>query len=156
MIPEVLLFSFALLDNGALLFILVYYVITLSDLECDYLNPLECCSKLNFFVPTKLIAHGLLSVLLLFNSQWVLTALSLPLLIYLLYEYLCVRQGNLGVYDPTEIHNKDQLWRHMRDVLVYLLYYLISFFIYLYCLIIALLKGDPIQRHHDDKIITEL
>lgn len=42
-----LLFAFALIDTGATIFLLVYFVITLSDLECDYLNAQQCCSKLN-------------------------------------------------------------------------------------------------------------
>ena len=45
---DILLFSFCLLDTGCLLFILIYFIITLSDLECDYLNAQECCAKLNF------------------------------------------------------------------------------------------------------------
>ena len=45
---DILLFSVCLLDTGFLLFILIYFVITLSDLECDYLNAQECCAKLNF------------------------------------------------------------------------------------------------------------
>ena len=45
---DIFLFSFCLLDTGGLIFILIYFIITLSDLECDYLNAQECCSKLNF------------------------------------------------------------------------------------------------------------
>jgi hypothetical protein len=47
---DILLFSFCLLDTGCLLFILIYFIITLSDLECDYLNAQECCAKLNFVI----------------------------------------------------------------------------------------------------------
>ena len=45
---DILLFAFCLLDTGCILFILIYFIITLSDLECDYLNSQECCAKLNF------------------------------------------------------------------------------------------------------------
>ena len=45
---DISLFSFCLLDTGVLIFILIYFIITLSDLECDYLNAQECCGKLNF------------------------------------------------------------------------------------------------------------
>ncbi|XP_014213269.1 protein cornichon homolog 4 [Copidosoma floridanum] len=147
---EPLLFGFALMNTGALLFLLVYYVITLSDLECDYLNAQQCCSRLNAWVITKMIAHAFLMILLLFNSQWIMTILNLPMLLWLLYEIFTVPKGNMGVYDPTEIHNRGQLKRHMRDCMIYLGYYLVFFFIYLYCLIVALLKGDPINRHDDD------
>lgn len=56
-LSEPVVFALALADNGLLLFLLVYHVITLSDLECDYLNALECCSKLNRWVPIKIGAH---------------------------------------------------------------------------------------------------
>ena len=45
---DIFLFTFVLLDTGGLIFILIYFIITLSDLECDYLNAQECCAKLNF------------------------------------------------------------------------------------------------------------
>jgi hypothetical protein len=45
---DIFLFSFCLLDTGSLIFVLIYFIITLSDLECDYLNAQECCAKLNF------------------------------------------------------------------------------------------------------------
>ena len=48
MVSEILLFIFALLVTAFLLFVLIYFLITLSDLECDYLNAQECCAKLNF------------------------------------------------------------------------------------------------------------
>lgn len=51
---------------------------------------------------------------------------------WLFYEYFNVPRGNMGVYDPTEIHNRGQLKKHTRDCLIFLGYYLIFFFIYLY------------------------
>ena len=45
---DIFLFTFVLLDTGGLIFLLIYFIITLSDLECDYLNAQECCAKLNF------------------------------------------------------------------------------------------------------------
>ncbi|XP_001604514.1 protein cornichon homolog 4 [Nasonia vitripennis] len=150
-IPE-LLFAFALLDTGALLFLLVYFVITLSDLECDYLNAQQCCSRLNAWVIPKMLAHTILLILLLINAQWILSLVNAPMTMWLLYEIFTTPRGNMGVYDPTEIHNRGQLKRHMRDCMIYLGYYLVFFFIYLYCLIVSLLKGDPINRHEDDNV----
>ena len=45
---DIFLFSMCLIFTGILIFILIYFIITLSDLECDYLNAEECCGKLNF------------------------------------------------------------------------------------------------------------
>lgn len=131
-------------------------VITLSDLECDYLNAQQCCSKLNMvyfcfhirftkydriysislfllqWVVPKMIAHTILTFLLLIHGQVILTLVNLPMTAWLLYEFFGVPSGNMGVYDPTEIHNRGQLKRHTRDCMVYLGYYLVFFFIYLY------------------------
>ncbi|XP_043802157.1 protein cornichon homolog 4 isoform X2 [Apis laboriosa] len=133
LISEPLLFVLALIDTGSVLFLLVYF----------------CCSKLNTWVVPKLIAHLFLECLLLTHGQLILFLVNLPMTLWLVYEYSGVPSGNMGVYDPTEIHNRGQLKRHTRDCMIYLGYYLIFFFIYLYCMIIALLKGDPINRNED-------
>ena len=51
---DIFLFILCLLIVGALVFVLIYFIITLSDLECDYLNAQECCAKLNF-VSSKIL-----------------------------------------------------------------------------------------------------
>lgn len=153
---ETLLFFLVLVDNGAILFLLVYYIITLSDLECDYLNAQECCDKLNYWLLPKYIAHSFITFLLLLHGNIYLFLLNLPLFIYLSFEYLTIPQGNLGAYDPAEIHNRGQLKKHLRDVMIYIGYYLIFFFIYLYCFILALLKGDPFPRGGEDEFVTEI
>uniref|UniRef100_A0A1B6C678 Protein cornichon homolog 4 n=1 Tax=Clastoptera arizonana TaxID=38151 RepID=A0A1B6C678_9HEMI len=143
---EGLLFAFSIVDTGAVLFLLVYFVITLSDLECDYLNAQQCCSKLNMWVIPKIVANAILVVLFIIYGCWYLVLANLPVVGYLIYEFVTVPSGNTGVYDPTEIHNRGQLKRHMRDCMIYLGYYLICFFIYLYCMIIALLKDNHLER----------
>ncbi|KAG5883403.1 hypothetical protein JTB14_031292 [Gonioctena quinquepunctata] len=151
-LSDTLLFCFSLLDTGAVLFLLVFFVITLSDLECDYLNAQECCSRLNQWVIPKLVAHVLLSFLFLIHGHWILAVLNVPILAWMAYEMFTVPRGNMGIYDPTEIHNRGQLKRHMRDCMIYLGYYLVFFFAYLYCLITSLLKGDPINRKGEGEI----
>jgi hypothetical protein len=61
-----------------------------------------------------------------------LTLVNAPMTMWLVYEVFSTPQGNMGVYDPTEIHNHGQLKRHTRDCMIYLGYYLVFFFIYLY------------------------
>ncbi|KAF5285617.1 hypothetical protein FQR65_LT13098 [Abscondita terminalis] len=151
-LSDPLLFSLALLDTGAILFLLIYFVITLSDLECDYLNAQQCCSKLNPWVLPKVIAHTFITVILILHGHWVLCLINIPMVVWLGYEIAYIPSGNLGVYDPTEIHNRGQLKRHMRDCMIYLGYYLIFFFIYLYGMIVSLLKGDPINRKDEGEI----
>ncbi|RZF39596.1 hypothetical protein LSTR_LSTR001117, partial [Laodelphax striatellus] len=139
------LFAVALVDTGSILFLLVYfvsfspvftvyksYIITLSDLECDYLNAQECCSKLNYWVLPKLFVHGFLVVIFLLFGHWWLVCLNIPIVSYMIYEHVSVPQGNIGVYDPFQIYNRGQLKKYMRDCVIYLGWYLITFFIYLY------------------------
>uniref|UniRef100_A0A8C2F4J1 Uncharacterized protein n=1 Tax=Cyprinus carpio TaxID=7962 RepID=A0A8C2F4J1_CYPCA len=51
---EAAVFILSLVDCCALIFLSVYFIITLSDLECDYINARSCCSKLN---KVRLVAH---------------------------------------------------------------------------------------------------
>lgn len=150
-IPEALIYSISLLVSGALLFLLIYYEILFSDLECDYLNAQECCSRLNQWVLPKLFAHLFVNVLLLLNGCWILIVCNLPMTGWLIYDFWKVPKGNIGVYDPTEIHNRGQLSKYMRDCLISIGFYLILFFVCLYCLLISLLKDNPISKH--DEII---
>ena len=62
--PETLLMA-SLLVTGILLFISVYFMITLSDLESDYLNSRQCSDKLNLFTWPRLALLALHSVLVI-------------------------------------------------------------------------------------------
>lgn len=148
-LSDPLLFSLALVDTGAILFLLIYFVITLSDLECDYLNAQQCCLKLNPWIAPKLIAHVFIVIFIGLQGHWLLFIINLPMIAWLTYEMINIPKGNIGLYDPTEIHNRGQLKRHMRDCMIYVGYYLIFFFIYLYCMIVSLLKEDPLSKIND-------
>jgi len=132
-------FVFSLADTGALLFLSVYIVITLSDLECDYLNATTCCGKLNKWVVPELVANITLTLLLLITGHWILLILNFPMTVWLLYKQHKMPKGSLGLYDATEIHNRGTLKGHIRDSIIRLSFHLIFFFIYLYCMIISLL-----------------
>jgi len=150
MIGDVSLFIFSLFDVGASLFITVYVVITLSDLECDYLNAQQCCSKLNKWIIPELIAQGVVTLLLLIELHWILFLINLPMACWQLYKKLTVPSGNFGIYDPTELHNRGNLKQHMRDSMIRLAFYLIFFFVYLYCMIISLLMKSPDSESSDE------
>ena len=60
--PETLLMA-SLFITGILLFISVYFMITLSDLESDYLNSRQCSDKLNLFTWPRLALLALHSIL---------------------------------------------------------------------------------------------
>lgn len=48
------------------------------------------------------------------------------------FRYIMVPSGNMGVFDPTEIHNRGQLKSHMKEAMIKLGFHLLCFFMYLY------------------------
>lgn len=137
-----LLFILSVIDEGALLFLVVYFVITLSDLECDYLNATTCCTRLNRFVLPEIIAQLALAVLLLITGHWILFLMYIPCTAWIVYLFVTKPTGNIGLYDPAEIHNRHQLKAYMRDNMIKMAVHLIFFFIFLYWMIYSLLKDD--------------
>ncbi|CAM1308835.1 CNIH4 (predicted) [Pycnogonum litorale] len=146
------LFLFSLFDNGFLLFLTVYVIITLSDLECDYLNAQSCCSKLNKWVIPELVSLCAITVFLLFSGHWILFLLNLPLSLLISYRVITIPVGNFGIYDPTEIHNRGNLKQHLKEAMVRLGYYLVLFFVYLYCLILSLLTKSQIVESNERSV----
>lgn len=107
----------------------------------------------------ELVAVISLAVLLLITGHWILFTLYAPMAVWLSYKsvsstsyhwqdynvlFCLLRQykipkGSLGLYDATEIHNRGNLKSHIKDSIIRLCFHLVFFFIYLYCMIIALL-----------------
>jgi len=137
---EAVVFVFSLLDCCALIFLSVYFIITLSDLECDYINARSCCSKLNKWVIPELIGHTIVTVLMLVSLHWFIFLLNLPVATWNIYRFIMVPSGNMGVFDPTEIHNRGQLKSHMKEAMIKLGFHLLCFFMYLYSMILALIN----------------
>lgn len=134
------MFILSLVDCCALIFLAVYFIITLSDLECDYINARACCSKLNKWVLPELVSHSVVTILMLVSLHWFILLLNLPIAAWNLYRYFSVPSGNVGVFDPTEIHNRGLLKTHMKEAMIKLGFHLLCFFIYLYSMILALIN----------------
>lgn len=71
-------------------------------------------------------------VIYLFVGNWGLFIINLPFVGWLIYEKIKIPPGNIGVYDPAEIHNRGMIRKHLRDSMVYVGFYLLIFFVYLY------------------------
>lgn len=137
--PETLLMA-SLLVTGILLFISVYFMITLSDLESDYLNSRQCSDRLNLFTWPRLALLALHSILNL-SSFWLLL-LSLPSTLWLAYRTLRIPSGNSGLYDPTEVHVRSNLRASIKESLAYMGYHMFSFFIYMWLLVSSLTQNQ--------------
>lgn len=51
-----------------------------------------------------------------------------------------VPSGNMGVFDPTEIHSRGQLKSHLKEVVIKLGFNLLCFLMCLYSLILAFIN----------------
>ncbi|EDP44055.1 hypothetical protein MGL_1452 [Malassezia globosa CBS 7966] len=129
------LFLFSILLTAVLLFVMVFYVIMYSDLESDYINPIDLCTKLNQFTLPEMCAHGFLTVLFLLNGQWIALAINLPLLAYNVHKFM----NKTYLLDATEIFRT--LMTHKKESFLKLGFYLLTFFFYLYRMIMALVAG---------------
>ncbi|KAN0131896.1 cornichon [Lactarius tabidus] len=128
------LFLFAVLMAAGLLFTMVFFIIMFSDLECDYINPIDLCNKLNQFVIPENSAHAFLTTLFLVSGQWTAFLLNAPLLAFNVNK---IRNKN-HMYDATEIFRT--LSGHKKESFIKLGFYLLSFFYYLYRMIVALIS----------------
>ncbi|EPZ32653.1 Cornichon domain-containing protein [Rozella allomycis CSF55] len=61
------------------------WVIMYSDLECDYMNPIDLCNKLNPYIIPEILAHGTLTIILFIGFYWVPVLWNIPLLAYHIY-----------------------------------------------------------------------
>ncbi|XP_020837838.1 protein cornichon homolog 4 isoform X3 [Phascolarctos cinereus] len=102
---EAVVFVFSLIDCCALIFLSVYFIITLSDLECDYINARSCCSKLNKWVVPELIGHTIVTVLMLISLHWFIFLLNLPVATWNIY-----RDTQPRAVEVTHEGSHDQAW----------------------------------------------
>lgn len=133
---EAWLFLAAVIWSAILLFCSVFFIIMFSDLECDFLNPIDLCNKLNQFVLPEMIAHAVMTVVFLLSFQWLSFLLNVPLLAYNVNKVM----NKNHMFDATEIFRT--LSQHKKESFIKLAFYLLSFFFYLYKMIAALVRED--------------
>ncbi|XP_066093641.1 protein cornichon homolog 4 isoform X1 [Saccopteryx bilineata] len=92
------------------------------------------------WVIPELIGHTIVTVLMLASWHWFIFLLNLPVASWNIYRFIMVPSGNMGVFDPTEIHNRGQLKSHMKEAMIKLGFHLLCFFMYLYSMILALIN----------------
>ncbi|CDK26597.1 unnamed protein product [Kuraishia capsulata CBS 1993] len=107
-----------------------------SDLECDYINPIELCNKLNYYIIPEASIHAVLSTLFLINGYWFAFLLNLPVLAFNINKIY----NKNHLLDATEIFRT--LSKHKRESFLKLGFHLLMFFYYLYRMISALIADD--------------
>jgi len=106
--PETLLMA-SLFITGLLLFISVYFMITLSDLESDYLNSRQCSDKLNLFTWPRLALLALHSILVI-TIRGLGTQLSLSSESFISLALLTFSSGHVMAWLSFSEDSFRQLW----------------------------------------------
>ncbi|KAI9291890.1 ER-derived vesicles protein ERV14 [Neoconidiobolus thromboides FSU 785] len=109
------------------LFMLMY----ITDVESDYINPIDCCRDLNKYVKPELVMHFILSLLSLFTGHWLTVLFIFPILGYNIYRLI----NNKQIYDATNIYR--ELNQHKIEYFSKLAFYMLSLFYYLFRTIVA-------------------
>ncbi|KAG7894073.1 hypothetical protein KL906_001442 [Ogataea polymorpha] len=136
MTGEAWLFILAVIVNAINLFLQVFFTIMYSDLECDYINPIELCNKLNNYIVPEAAVHAVLTALFLVNGYWFTFLLNLPILAY----------NSNKIYNKNHLLDATEIFRtlskHKKESFVKLGFHLLMFFYYLYRMIAALIADD--------------
>ncbi|CCC69894.1 hypothetical protein NCAS_0D03130 [Naumovozyma castellii] len=127
------LFIVAVIINCINMFGQVHFTILYADLEADYINPIELCSKVNRLITPEAALHTVLSALMLVKGFWGVFLLNLPILAFNANKFYHKAQ----LLDATEIFRT--LGKHKRESFLKLGFYLLMFFYYLYRMIMALI-----------------
>lgn len=133
---EVLLWLLVFFIVVALLGIVVYQLMSLSDLEFDFINPYDSSSRVNMLVIPEFAIQGGLGLLFLFTGHWIMFLLSAPLMYYHAQLYISGKH----LLDVTEIFNLLNGEKKYR--MIKLGYYLLLFFIVLYRMLWAVIEED--------------
>merc|ERR1712137_68426 len=123
-VVEALVWICAMGASALAIFMTLFRLVSLIDLESDFINPVELCQKVNKLVIPEYIVHGSLVVFFLLTGYWVEMILNLPLLGYRLF--LMREQRHL--LDPTRIFTQIDLEKKVGFVV--LLYYVLFLFYY--------------------------
>jgi len=126
----------ALILVVTLVLLAVYLLILLTDLESDYLNPVDLCNKMNMFILPEMGVHAFISLSLLLTGNYLSFLLNLPLLAYNISKII----GNKQFLDATEIFRN--LNSEKMEWGIKLGFYLFSLFFYLFKMISVLIEEN--------------
>ncbi|KAI9296191.1 cornichon [Neoconidiobolus thromboides FSU 785] len=131
---SVVCFLLCLILAVVLILFSIFFLIMLTDLESDYINPVDLCNKLNKYIMPEHITHGLIVIILLFSGMYYSLLFNLPLFLFNLSN---IYQKKLHL-DATEIFRS--LPKHKWDWGFRLGFYLLCLFWYLYRMIVCLVE----------------
>ncbi|KAI8869395.1 ER-derived vesicles protein ERV14 [Ramicandelaber brevisporus] len=144
---DAIAFLLGLIMAGGLLFGAVYVVIMLTDLECDYINPIDLCNNLNTLVMPLLGVHLFMTVMFLLTGCWLAFIINAVFLGWQMYKVSLRRH----LFDATDIFR--QLNARKWDEYFKVGFFLLSFFYYLFAMIFSLIEANqdtPAYGHYQN------
>ena len=127
--------------HSLLFFLTAYVLMTLSDLESDYINSRECCDRLNFWTKPRLVGLIFLCLLPASGPTWIPALLAFPFMAWYFRRLWKVPIGNSGLYEPTEIRLRHLLRQSIQENVVYTVFHSLAFFCLMGLLINKLIIG---------------
>ena len=122
--------SLALFHDLVTIVVVAYSVLTLYDLESDYVNARSAAEKLNHCVPILAYLNFAIAVLVLASGRVLAALLVAGVLARIVHRIVASPAGNLGlVFDPTEIRARPALRRNLKEFLAYGAVHVASFFL---------------------------
>ncbi|CAM8878057.1 unnamed protein product [Rhodiola kirilowii] len=97
----------------ALVVLLVYQLMCLSDLEYDYINAYDTASRVNKVVLPEFITQGVSCIFLLSTGHWFVSLLGVPYLLYNTILYF-KREHLLDVTEIFNTLNQEKKKRHYK------------------------------------------
>ncbi|WOL13050.1 hypothetical protein Cni_G21819 [Canna indica] len=119
-----------------LIVLVIHQLMSLADLEFDYINPYDSASRINNVIYPEFALQGLLCLLFLLSGNWLMFLLCIPYLYYNVTLY----QRKQHLIDVTEIFN--QLSREKTRRIFKLVNLIILLFLSLFWMIWSILEDD--------------
>ncbi|KAL7676684.1 hypothetical protein ACOME3_002932 [Neoechinorhynchus agilis] len=117
----------------------VFTLISVDEIKVDHRDPIAQCQLLNMFILPEYVLHSLITLLFLFGGSFLVVLFNLPLIVYHASRYLNRPvMSEQGIYDPTTIVNASEIKSIMTESWIKLLFYSISFLLYMICMIMQL------------------
>ncbi|XP_054168264.1 protein cornichon-like [Oppia nitens] len=136
-----LAYGLAVCLDPVLVFMSLNHIITIDDLKSDYKNPIDVCQRLNPLVLPEYVIHLVFTIGFLMSNQWFSLLINIPVIVYHVYRYDGRPvMSEPGIYDPTCILNGQHLRRATVEGWTKLVFYLMTFFYYLFAMIYTLVQ----------------
>ena len=128
---DLTLYLIFLVINLVLIGVVCWGLIILDDLSHDFKNPIDAARTLNKLFVIEYTVHPALFLLSLFMFRWVILLVNVPLVLYLLYNYVKrVPRSTRELYDSTTILNHNTLKQLNIDHWVKIVFHLVMFLAY--------------------------